>query len=1239
MTGRKSFDEGARTEVRDQASVAAELVRTNGALRLLGLANQTLLRATDEAALVNEVCRLVVDAGAAICWAGLWAEGSLHPAGCAGDPDGFLAPGGSGWACAIGPGSAAERAQRTDQPQVVREVTAAPDFERCRSELLARGLGSAVALPMSSEPGSPPLGVLLLFTAEAEGSGVGELAVLQGLAGNLGFGIRTLRAAAQQRAAQRELYVLNRALDESYDPVYVIEGGTSRLQYVNQAAAAMLGYRREELTGGMTVYDLDPAFGPGGFGDRWRARGVPYHARFETHHRARSGELIPVEVVTSRFAYEGITLNLAMARDLRERKATEAKLLEHELLYQSVVTALREGVMVHGEEGRVLMMNPAAERILGLPAATLVGTLPDLERWALTREDGSAVPVHALPQLETLRTGLPCADVALSFVRADGQRVWLSVSTQPLLLPGEGRPHAVVATLRDVTDERAAVAALRARERDYRTLAENTPDLVVRWDPQLRRVFVNQAFAAAVGVEGEAGELTGTAFGTRYAPSLEGPVREALAPMEARIREAFATGTAAEFELRWPTAHGSRTYTTRLIPERGERGEVVTVLGVSHDVTSLKESVRQFRSLAEHSPDLVLRLDREGRYLFANAAIEGLSGLPAEYHLGKVVGEVVGPGPAGRLTGLFAELRRRLTTVWDSGDGWEGEAVFPLATGERLLEVRMVPERTEGGETASVLVLVRDVTARRRTEAALQASERRLLEVTEHIDEVFRLSEVSTGQIVYVSPAYPRVFGRSVERLLADPAAWLEPVRAEDRERVAAALSNPAEGGSELEYRILKGDEVCWVHERAFPIRDDSGQVVRIAAVAQDVTRRRRLEEDLRQAQKMEAVGRLAGGIAHDFNNILAVIQLETSLQLEAGPATADARQGLESILATSTRAANLTRQLLAFSRRQVPKMAVLDLSDVVGGMSKLLRRVLGEDIAFETRLAPTALVVRADAGMLEQVLMNLVINARDAMPEGGRLTVEVDGVHVDERRAAAHRGAAPGPYVRLRVTDTGSGIAPEVLPHLFEPFFTTKEVGKGTGLGLPTAFGIIEQHQGWFEVESELGRRTTFAVLLPALASSAQPAVAPAGPVAAGFGHETVLLVEDDLSVRAASRVSLERYGYRVLEAESAASALEVWSREGARVDLVLTDLVMPGGTTGRQLAEALVRQAPRLRVLYTSGYSPDVVNRLLPLDEGRAFLQKPCTAVELALAVRRRLDEPAAPSASTGPPRVRAP
>jgi two-component system, cell cycle sensor histidine kinase and response regulator CckA len=525
---------------------------------------------------------------------------------------------------------------------------------------------------------------------------------------------------------------------------------------------------------------------------------------------------------------------------------------------------------------------------------------------------------------------------------------------------------------------------------------------------------------------------------------------------------------------------------------------------------------------------------------------------------------------------------------------------------------------------ASVLAIVRDVTERRRAEAALVASERRLLEVTESIDEVFRLSEAETGRIIYVSPAYPRVFGRSPARLLDDPADWLEPVRPEDRERVAEALGRQADGGYELEYRISSGAAVRWVRERAFPIRDEQGRVVRTAAVAQDVTRRRQLEEELRQAQKMEAVGRLAGGIAHDFNNILAVIQIETSLQLEAESLTHDARQGLDTILAASARAANLTRQLLTFSRRQLPRMAELYLSDVVGGMSKLLRRVLGEDITFETRLAPSReLNVRADAGMLEQVLMNLVINARDAMPEGGCLTVEVDSELVEEARAAAHPGATPGLHVRLRVTDTGAGIALDVLPHVFEPFFTTKEVGKGTGLGLPTAFGIVEQHRGWIEVESTVGRGTTFKVLLPALAASVRAPVEAGAPAPVGRGRETILLVEDDPAVRAVSRASLERYGYRVLEAGSAPAALEVWAREGDRVELLLTDLVMPGGTTGRQLAELLLARAPDLKVLYTSGYSPDVVSRLLPLEEGRAFLQKLYTAAELALAAHRCLHD----------------
>jgi two-component system cell cycle sensor histidine kinase/response regulator CckA len=392
---------------------------------------------------------------------------------------------------------------------------------------------------------------------------------------------------------------------------------------------------------------------------------------------------------------------------------------------------------------------------------------------------------------------------------------------------------------------------------------------------------------------------------------------------------------------------------------------------------------------------------------------------------------------------------------------------------------------------------------------------------------------------------------------------------------------------------------------------------------AGDITERVLLEEQLRHAQKMEAIGRLAGGVAHDFNNILTAVLLQTEMLQAAPDLSATVRKGLEQIRASAERAANLTRQLLLFSRRQVLQPRDLDLNRVVGSLGEMIGRLIGEDVHLTLRLHPEPLPTRADAGMLDQVLMNLVVNARDAMPTGGRLVIETFAREVTPAEAATLPDAAPGPYVALRVSDTGCGISPEILPHIFEPFFTTKEPGKGTGLGLATVYSIVRQHDGFLQVTSEPGRGTTFEICLPARSPAGnRPASGPAPEPPRGRA-ETILLVEDEPAVRALTRQTLERHGYRVLEASHGREALRLWEEHRAAVDLLLTDLVMPEGLGGLELARRLRASKPGLKVVYTSGYSAEsggLESEPRP-DEG-AFIQKPCPPERLLEIVRLSLD-----------------
>jgi CheY-like chemotaxis protein len=371
----------------------------------------------------------------------------------------------------------------------------------------------------------------------------------------------------------------------------------------------------------------------------------------------------------------------------------------------------------------------------------------------------------------------------------------------------------------------------------------------------------------------------------------------------------------------------------------------------------------------------------------------------------------------------------------------------------------------------------------------------------------------------------------------------------------------------------------------------------------------------------MEAIGQLAGGVAHDFNNILAVVLMNASELSDDANATPAQAEGLNEIIQAAERGANLTRQMLTFSRRQVMQMHALDLNDVVVGVTKMLQRIIGEDIVLQTRLAPDDMLVWGDSGMIEQVLLNLAVNARDAMPEGGHLTIELSNSVVDELAAKAHKGKA-GDFVLLTVRDDGFGISAEHLARIFEPFYTTKAAGKGTGLGLATLHGIVEQHHGWVVVESEVGQGTAFFIYLPRLLATKQLPGEQTAPVILNGGTETILVVEDEKSLRTLAVRVLKHSGYRVLEASDGPEALKVWHEHYREVDLLVTDVIMPGGMSGGKLADQLRSEKPGLKVIYMSGYSGDVAGIGLNLRDGRQFLQKPFPPSKLVQTVREYLD-----------------
>jgi PAS domain S-box-containing protein len=637
---------------------------------------------------------------------------------------------------------------------------------------------------------------------------------------------------------------------------------------------------------------------------------------------------------------------------------------------------------------------------------------------------------------------------------------------------------------------------------------------------------------------------------------------------------------------------------------------------------ALAESERRHRRFVEslHERYIFYRHDRQGHFSYLSPSIERVLGYdPASYH--------------DHYTAMFTDnplnaeaLRRTEGTL--SGlpqPAYEIEVRARDGAVHRL-EVTESPVFDESGAVIEVEGIARDITESWRAQQALRDSEEKYRSFFEE-DLAGNYVATPDGRLLACNSSFAGMFGfSSVEEALA-AGLWARYPNAEARQAFLAALRLRKRLKSFAHELRGRDGAVLQVVENTVGHFGPGGELVEIHGYLIDETERKRVEQHLAQSQKIDAVGQLAGGVAHDFNNLLGVItgycellHREIGLQHPAQPR-------LDQIRRAADRAAGLTRQLLAFSRKQVLQPRLLDLNAVVADVEQMLRRLIGEHIQLVTAFAADLAAVMADPGQVEQAIVNLAVNARDAMPRGGRLMIETANTEIDEEYALGHAGAQPGRYVCLTVSDTGHGMDEATLSRVFEPFFTTKERGKGTGLGLSTVYGIVKQSGGYVAAESEPGKGAQFSVYLPAANQPAEPVSPAATKSLPRGGHETVLVLEDEDMLRGIVREMLESAGYRVLDYGSAGEAMHLFERRGEAIHLLLTDVVMPR-MSGREIAERLRQLQPNLRVLYMSGYSPQMVDAHGVLEPGTDFIAKPFTVEAILRHVREALDRPGSPA-----------
>ncbi len=901
---------------------------------------------------------------------------------------------------------------------------------------------------------------------------------------------------------------------------------------------------------------------------------------------------------------------VVMAQDVTERKNAEDALVASEERYRSVVETAPDVIVTIDDASTICFINPAAERTFGyspdeLKGASLTMLMPERLR-----------PRHNAGIERYRETGVKHVSweyVELTGLHKSGREIPITISFSEFVQNGH---RFFTGIIRDISERKQAMEALRESEERYRELFENAIDIIYTHDLSGNYTSVNKAVEA----------ITGYTRDEALVMNITDTVAPESAEKASKMIAAKLAGekvTAYELELIAKDGHTVAVEVNTRIVYDGDTP--VAVQGIARDITSrkqieaaLKSSEASFKSLFDTANDAIMVLS-EGWLLDCNHRSELL------FNCSKA--NIIGHSPLQFSPTLQPDGQGSSEKCkMYMGLALEGVPQFfewqYLRGNGTLFDAEVSLNRVNFGGAAHLQAIVRDITDRKLSEAALAAAEENYRSIFENaVEGIFQSSR--SGQFISANPAMARILGYdSAEELMADRTDILTQHYVDPECRVALErILEDDDVAKGFECEVFRRDRsTIWTQENIRTVRGVNGEIECYEGSLEDITERKSLEGQLRQSQKMEAVGVLAGGIAHDFNNLLTAINGYSSLTLKKMAPGDPFRHNIQEVKNAGDRAAELTSQLLAFSRKQVLQPVVINLNTVVSNIEKMLRRIIRESIELRFVLDPGLTNIKADPGQIEQVLMNLAINARDAMPDGGTLTVETQNVLIDEHYVSQHVTVAPGEFIKMTVTDTGDGMSAETQSHIFEPFFTTKDVGKGTGLGLSTVYGIIKQSGGDIRVYSELGHGTTFKIYLPCVGDAIQKR-AWATEVASGAGSETILLVEDEAIVRVFVRTILSENGYTVLEASSGADALALAHSHSGPIHMLLTDLIMPK-MSGTELKDQLFKIRPDIRNLFMSGYTDESISHQGILNSGTAFIEKPFSPDALFRKVREVLE-----------------